>query len=317
MCRLDIHSRWELQVFLSKKDPDFLSKWIVKEDENEDFRRFEDERDELESIQETLEIGRESALTDDPDNLELRSCVSRMQDKLRDPDQLEVQKDFLKRELEVYEKELAYRQIKRGGNFKLRVPGERIGVAGVSFEVNLSEFSKVIRGLRPARARGKRARADFVDINAYMSEVEIVAPGVSVRFDGRVMHSGYARVPYLTFEWFAKALKTFRQTSIEVYFSEGQVSVANLKFRHPDISVRLIGSRIADLPINAPLPEVLALLIRFTAEELSDSGLLAKVLAAQEEAKKLMDRAMKALAPFEIKREELSQFITDLLKKRA
>ena len=71
---LDIHSRWELQVFLSKKDPDFLSKWIVKEDENEDFRRFEDERDELESIQETLEIGRESALTDDPDNLELRSA---------------------------------------------------------------------------------------------------------------------------------------------------------------------------------------------------------------------------------------------------
>jgi hypothetical protein len=187
----------------------------------------------------------------------------------------------------------------------------------VQFQVQLSEFSKAIRCLRPARARARKAIADFVDFNAYTSKVEIVAPGVSVRFDARILRSGYARIPYLTFEWFGNALKTYRQPSAEVSFSEGQVRVANLKFKHPDISVRLIGSRIADLPIDAPLPDVLALLTRFTTEELSESGLLARVLAAQEDATKLIDRAMKALAPLEIKREELSEFITDVVRKRA
>jgi hypothetical protein len=64
------------------------------------------------------------------------------------------------------------------------------------------------------------------------------------------------------------------------------------------------------------LPDVLALLVKFRTEELSDSGLLARVFAAQESASALFDRARKALTPLEIKREELSQFIWEQVKKR-
>lgn len=127
----------------------------------------------------------------------------------------------------------------------------------------------------------------------------------------------YARAPYLVFEWFSKAVSTLRQPSIVVSIAEGQVKVANLTFTHPDISVRLLGPRIADIPIGAPLPDILELLVKFRPEELSDSGLSARVLAAQEEASTLIDQAMKALARLGIQREELSQFIMEQIRKRS
>jgi len=189
--------------------------------------------------------------------------------------------------------------------------------AAVEFATQSTEFSEALRFLRPARARGRKAQADFVDMNAHAGEIEIVAPGVSFTVPAEITREGYARAPYLVFEWFAKALGTLRQTSVVVRIAEGQIKVANLSFAHPDISVRLMGPRIADIPIDAPLPEVLALLVKFRSEEIGDSGLMARVLAAQETASELIDRAMKALAPLEINREELSQFIMGQIRKRS
>jgi hypothetical protein len=194
---------------------------------------------------------------------------------------------------------------------------ENTGGPAVELTVQTSEFSEALRFLRPARARGRKAQADFVDLNARAGEVEIVAPGVSFSFPAQVIRAGYARVPYLTFEWFSKALKTLRQPSVEVAIYQGQVKAANLTFKHPDISVRLIGARIADLPIDAPLADVLALLVKFRPEELSDAGLLPRVLAAQETASELIDRAMKVLAPLGIKRDALGQFIMEQVKNRS
>jgi hypothetical protein len=108
-----------------------------------------------------------------------------------------------------------------------------------------------------------------------------------------------------------------RQASVVVSIADGQVRVANLAFTHPDITIQQMSAGIADIPIDAPLPDVLELLVKFRPEEISDSGLSARVLAAQEEASALIDRAMKALAPLEIKREELSQFIMEQIKKRS
>lgn len=80
--------------------------------------------------------------------------------------------------------------------------------------------------------------------------------------------------------------------------------------------MRQIGARIADLPIDASLPDVLALLVKFRTEELSDSGLLARVLAAQEQTSALIDLAINALKSLDINREALNEFIYEQIKKR-
>ncbi len=57
--------------------------------------------------------------------------------------------------------------------------------------------------------------------------------------------------------------------------------------------------------------------MKYRPEELEDSGLLTRVLAAQEETSKLMDRALAALEPLQIQRQALDQFIWEQVQERA
>jgi hypothetical protein len=310
MHHLDIHTRQELENFLSAQEPDFLAKWIAEDDEQAGIARYQDMETELERMRLLLEDER---MYDDGN---LKAHAEMLQKEIGTTELDELQRDFLERELEICHKELTRRQMERIEEGKANESQAETRVATVEFAVQSGEFSKALRYLRPARARGRNAQADFVDMNARAGEVEIVAPGVSFSVSAEVIRLGYARAPYLVFEWFAKALGTLRQPSVAVWIADGQIKVANLSFAHPDITTRLIGARIADLPIDALLPDVLALLVKFRPEELSDSGLLARVLAAQETASELIDRALKVLEPLEIKREALSKFIMEQLSKR-
>jgi len=187
----------------------------------------------------------------------------------------------------------------------------------IEFVVQIGEFAKAVRFLLAGRPRTKKAQSEFVDMNVANGELELVTTGASSALPAEVVRSGYGRAPYLVFEWFGKAVKTLKQPSVRVLIEPGKVKAANLIFSHADISVRLIGARIADLPMDAPLPDVLALQARFSDDELEDSGLLAKVMAAQEQASGLIDKAMKALEPLEVDREALGRFIWEQIKRRS
>jgi hypothetical protein len=311
MHHLDIHTRYELVNFLSAQDPDFLAKWIAEDDESSLVGRIHRMEAELEQTRLLLEHEQEY------DDENLKAHAEMLQKEIGTIGVDEIQRNFLQRQLEICHKEQARRRMERIDKGKANELRAETGVPAVEFMVQSGEFSKALKYLRPARARGRKARADFVDINARDGEVEIVSTGVSFSVSAEIKRAGYARAPYLVFEWFSKAVKKLRQASVVVSITNGQVKVVNLTFTHPDISIRLMGPRIADLPIAAALADVLALLVKFRPEELSDAGLLARVLAAQETAAKLIDRAMKALAPLEIEREDLSQFIMEQIKKRS
>jgi len=186
----------------------------------------------------------------------------------------------------------------------------------IEFDVEPREFAQALRYMRPARLQGRKARAEFIDINAGKGEIELVSTSASTTFPAQVINPGYARAPYLGYEWLSKAVRTLSQLSVRVSIVEGQIRVAKLTLSHPDITMRHIGARIADLPIDAPLPDVLALLVKYRTEELSDSGLLARVLAAQEQTSRLIDRAAKTLKPLDMKREALSEFIYKQIESR-
>jgi hypothetical protein len=158
----------------------------------------------------------------------------------------------------------------------------------IEFAVQIEDFSKALKCFRVGRARGKKAHLECVDINARGNEIEPVSTGASVSLPADVLQRGYGRVPYGLFESIGKVLKSFRQPVVRILILPGQLKVASLTFSHPEISMRLIGPRIADLPIDAPLVDVLGLQFRFTADELEDSGLVSRMLAAQEQTSALM-----------------------------
>lgn len=167
--------------------------------------------DKFESMKAELEQTR-PLLEDDQgfDDDSLNARLQGIQKELGAPELDKLRRFFLTRELELCEREVACRRMQRSGYWKGEQMPEDTGGPRVEFAVQVSEFSKALKFLRPARARGRKARADFVDINARPGEVEIVAPGVSFAFPAHVIRAGYGRVPYLTFEWFNKAVKTLR-----------------------------------------------------------------------------------------------------------
>jgi hypothetical protein len=189
--------------------------------------------------------------------------------------------------------------------------------AAVEFSVDLKEFNQAAKHLFAGKSGTRQARFDFVDLNAVASQIKMVIPGASSALTTEIKTSGYARVPLTVFERICSALHKLPDDLIEVSIRTGSMKIGALTFSHPEISLRLIGARIADLPIDAPLPDVLASLVRFSPDEIEDSGLLARVLAANEEAWRLIDEAFKNLEPLGIERAALSRFVSEQIELRA
>jgi hypothetical protein len=61
----------------------------------------------------------------------------------------------------------------------------------------------------------------------------------------------------------------------------------------------------------------LALQARFRPEEIEDSGLVAKVLEAQEQASKLIDQAFMSLEQLGVGRASLGAFVSEQIAARA
>ena len=95
------------------------------------------------------------------------------------------------------------------------------------------------------------------------------------------------------------------------------MKAANLAFRHPSITIRPIGARTVDLPVDASLCDVLRLSLHFRTPELEDSGLLARVMEAQRQVADLIDRITVLVKPLGIEREIISQFVWEQIKEGA
>ena len=74
---------------------------------------------------------------------------------------------------------------------------------------------------------------------------------------------------------------------------------------------------MADLPVDAGFLDTLAMVKLFSAEEIAESGLAARVLDAQEKATAAIEGATTWLSPFEIPREEVRRLLDAQLGKRA
>jgi hypothetical protein len=187
----------------------------------------------------------------------------------------------------------------------------------IEFSADRQEFNEAVKCLLGGASGTEQDRLEFADVNARTSEVEFVKTGACSGFLAGVRTKGYARVPLRVFKRISRAIRTLREDTIEVSIGTGVIKVARLVFSHPEISRRRIGARIADLPMDAGLPDVLALSLRFRPEEIEDSGLLATVLAAEAEASRLVDQAYKTLKSLDIDRDVLSKLVSEQIKRRA
>jgi hypothetical protein len=80
-------------------------------------------------------------------------------------------------------------------------------------------------------------------------------------------------------------------------------------FSSPDIELKPIGIRGADLPVNAGPLDTLAVQKLYSAEELAESGLVTRILNARKKAGLAIDRATYELQEFGVPREAVRDLV--------
>ena len=158
--------------------------------------------------------------------------------------------------------------------------------------------------------QAKDATLEYVDMKAQKDEIEFVSTAISATIPGEVVSSGCARIPFRLFETLFRRPQRLAAGRLSIQIREGEIKAGPMTVNNPEVAMLLIGARIADLPLDAPLPETLALTARFSHEELADSGLFDRVVAAQRRAGDITDRASKLLEPLGITRAELDRFVS-------
>jgi hypothetical protein len=187
----------------------------------------------------------------------------------------------------------------------------------IDFSIDSEELKQALKPFFAGRARGKEAALEYVDVKAQKGEIEFVSTAIAATIPGEVVSSGCARIPFQLFETLFRKPQKLADGHLSIQIREGQIQAGPMTVNNRDVSVLLIGSRIADLPLDAPLLETLALTLRFSDEELADSALSARVEAAQRRTDDIIDRVTKLLQPLGITRAELDRFVTEQIKRRA
>jgi hypothetical protein len=159
----------------------------------------------------------------------------------------------------------------------------------IDFSVDSEDLRQALKPFFAGRARGKAAALEYVDVKAQKDEIEFVSTAIAATIPGEVISSGCARIPFRLFETLFRKPQRLAEGRLSIQIREGQIQAGPMTVNSPDVSVLLIGARIADLPLDAPPLETLALTLRFSDEELADSGLLARVEAAQRRTDDLID----------------------------
>jgi hypothetical protein len=179
----------------------------------------------------------------------------------------------------------------------------------VEFSVDADVFRKELAPFFAGRARGKQAALDYVDITASKDTVEFLTAGMASNVTAQVVSPGYARLPFMMFEALFRRPQKLGDKFLVVRVEDGIIVAGPTTLKGSGITIRPIGGRIADVPIDAPLYEVLALVPRFTAQELVEAGLWRRVLAAQEKADGLIERAAEMLSALGVDQQSLRKFV--------
>jgi hypothetical protein len=186
----------------------------------------------------------------------------------------------------------------------------------VEFFVEVGEFTEALRSFFFGDERGIEGALEYVDLLAGKDAVTLDLTGASAQLRAKIKSAGYARIPYGVFEG---AFKDTGKPGIElmgVHIINGEMKVGAEVFKHHAIAVRLIGARIADLPIDASLMDTLALSLRFSQQELIDGGVWSNVLDAKRQAAKLIEASTRTLEPLGIGGEALTEFVWGQIRQR-
>jgi hypothetical protein len=188
----------------------------------------------------------------------------------------------------------------------------------IEFSINKGTLSHSVKPFFVGR--GRSGALSTVRVEARKGQVEFQSADLSATAEAVVTSPGCAQIPFKLFENYFRRPGRLAWSPAEgmtIRIAEGEIDVGGTVFNHPGISIRSAEALKVSLPPSATLQETLLLSLQYSEGELKDAGLLKRVEAAKDQAAKMVDKAAKALAPLNITRESLIEFMWHQMKKPA
>ncbi|MGA3126171.1 MAG: hypothetical protein ABSD13_05615 [Candidatus Korobacteraceae bacterium] len=177
----------------------------------------------------------------------------------------------------------------------------------LEFLVRTQELKKAIRLMLSGRK--EYLSHDTADFRAVADTLELSSTGSSTAIEATVTQAGYARVPFDVLNNLRRAAVSYTKTRVRLRIEPGRLRIESFGLSHPDIELRRIGGRMADLPVNATPLDALALVKLLSSGEIAEAGLSARVLDAQERAISAIEWATDSLKEFRVPREAISDLL--------
>jgi hypothetical protein len=184
----------------------------------------------------------------------------------------------------------------------------------IDFEITQENLSKAARQMTKARTS---AANELVDLTCYRDDIKFVVTGREFTCPARVELKGMAQFPLDLLPRLRKVAATFGDKPARIRIEDGRIRVNSMSITVEAITTRKMSDRPIDIPDDAPVSDVLALHYLFTAAEIADSDLTARVLAADSDRLKCIQSAASTLAHFCVPAVLVETLVNDALKAHA
>ena len=110
---------------------------------------------------------------------------------------------------------------------------------------------------------------------------------------------------------------TYDDKEFRIRVSDGKFRLQGMTASHPGIKARPIARRVIDIPEDATARDILSLPSIFSADEIEDCGLEAKLLDAQKKLADDLDSALWTIRKYGFERDELTAMAKLKIKAHA
>jgi hypothetical protein len=159
--------------------------------------------------------------------------------------------------------------------------------------------------------QARTIKADFVDCLVSECIATLRSVGTSTEIPIQGLKIGTARLPLIIFEKIPGVSRSFGKSEIEVSVTEGILKIASWRYKSDTITVGTIPDQRIDLPVNASITDTLALAELLSSDQLIQQGLHRRVEEAREIASEAISKAILALKPLDISREQVQQLVDE------
>ncbi len=158
-------------------------------------------------------------------------------------------------------------------------------------------------------------KGDTLDLTCADGAVSFVTLGRESSADAVVAAAGQARIPLAIIGRIAELAESFHKTPVRIRLEPGKIRVQSASITEPGIRIGKIKERSIDIPDDAPILDLLSVHMLFSAQQIKESDLSTRIMAAEKQRSADLGRATEALAKYGVTGASLENALNEAIAR--